>query len=142
MSASVTQVLSSWTRALADGPWVFPWARGRVAGMGRTGARFTGAAGTWDRVFRRACAIATDILRHKRDAVHTAQADRADSRRAEGVNRARSRRRASLAGHPGNRPEDAWLQSVDGRRRRPGAHHGPGRQARGRDQRPDAPRAD
>src|SRR5690348_11142538 len=63
MSASVTQLLSSWTSAAADGPGDLPTARVLTAVLGRASERFTAAAATCDLPFRRAgVAIATDIL--------------------------------------------------------------------------------
>src|SRR6266568_8736041 len=117
MSASVTQVPSSWTRALTDGP-APPLTCGRAAGLPTASGRVTTVGTRCEAGFRRAeVAIATDILRHRRHAVHPSEANCAYARRDAGVDGARGRRRAGVEGDPRNRPEDAWLQSVDGRGR-------------------------
>src|SRR5437879_8339468 len=76
-SASVTQVLSSWTRALTDGP-ALPPTRFLETGVGRAGERLIPVGKRCGPVLRRAGgAIATDILRQDSGAVHPGQAHRA-----------------------------------------------------------------
>src|SRR6202521_4659352 len=139
-SASVTQLPSSWTRALAVGTGPL---RSPVGAVGLAIGRVAPAGVACGHERRRAgVAIRTEILRLGHDAFHTPQANRAHPRGSAGVDGSSRRRRARLARDPRDRPEDAWLQSFDGRGRRPGADPRAGGQARGRDHRPDAPRAD
>src|SRR5436309_15503972 len=105
-------------RAVAEGPGVRPLPRAGVLVEARAGLVITTVRERCELPLRRDCAIATDILRQNSGALHPSEADRALSRRAYGLDRARRPRRKGVEGDPGDGPTDSRLQ---------GRHH------RGRD---------